>query len=460
MKTLLSISILSVLSLAGEIFGFRRLVQPIVLIGLLVALVFNLSDWNTNASYFNNMMLFDNFAVGFSALLISTALLLFLVLPKFYETWQINKQESYALQLFALAGGICMISFGNLSMLFIGIELMSISSYVLAGSDKRNLLSNEAALKYFLMGSFASGFLLFGIALVYGATGTFDLAAIGKYALVNQETASPMFYGGIALLIIAMGFKASIAPFHFWAPDVYDGSPTGVTAFMATIVKIAAFAAFVRLFSYGFAPLNANLSLLLAVMAALTMSIGNLSALWQDSFKRMLAFSGVAHAGYLLLGLVSSAGLAASNAVLFYGTAYALSSIVAFAVLLLIDYQLGHEGRKDFKGLSRKHPLLAAAVTVAMLSLAGIPPTAGFFGKYYLFSLAINAGYSWLVFIAVVNSVISVFYYFDIIIKMYAPDNQQGLSLDIPMPYKIALGVATFGTLALGIWPALLAGIL
>lgn len=459
MKALISVSVLALLSLAGQMFGFRKQAHFLLIIGLLAALGISLSDWGNNTSYFNNMLVADNYAIAFSGALLLLSTLVLLLAPRFYDSISIARTDSYAMKMFALAGGLCMVSFGNLSMLFIGIELLSISSYVLAGSDKRNLLSNEASLKYFIMGSFASAFLLFGIALVYAVTGTFDLALIGKYALAHAGTADPLFYAGILLLIVAMGFKVSAAPFHFWAPDVYDGSPTLITLFMATVGKVAAFGAFLRLFGNAFLPINDNITLILSLIAVLTMCVGNLSALWQDSFKRMLAYSGVAHAGYLLLGILADTKLA-DNAVLFYGIGYALSSVIAFAVLLLINYRTDSDSRSDFNGLAARNPLLSLVVAVAMLSLAGIPPTAGFFGKYYLFSMAINAGYTWVVAIAVINSIISVFYYFDIIIRMYVGSNSTQEALDIPMSYRIALGIALIGITVLGIYPSLLAGVL
>lgn len=457
MKALITLSILSILSLAGEMFHFRRLVQWLLPIGLAIAIVLNFTDWNSNASFFSGMLRADNVALGFTGLLLAMALFILLLSPRFYDTLPINRSESYALQMFALCGAVCIVGFGNLSMLFIGIELLSISSYVLAGSDKQNLLSNEAALKYFLMGSFASGFLLFGITLIYAATGSFDTTAIGQYATAHSGSASPLFYGGIVMLLIAMGFKVSLAPFHFWTPDVYDGSPTVVTMYMAILVKTAAFGAFLRLFAC-FMPFTNHITLVICLMAVLTMTIGNLSAIWQDSFKRMLAYSGIAHAGYLMLGILA-ANTAANSAVLYYSAAYGMASLIAFAVLLLIDYQFNTENRTGFKGLAKRQPLLALAMTIAMLSLAGIPPTAGFFGKYYLFSLVIEAGYAWVVVIAIINSLVSVVYYFSIITAMFSQGDDDA-PLEIPTAYKAVIAIATIITLALGIYPSLLIGVL
>lgn len=427
-------------------------------LGFAVAIALNFTDWNTNASFFSGMLRADNTALAFTGLLLSMALLLFLLAPRFHESLPVSRTETYAQQLFALCGAICMVGFGNLSMLFIGIELLSISSYVLAGIDKQNLLSNEAALKYFLMGSFASGFLLFGITLIYAVTGSFDANIITQYAASHAGgSASPLFYGGIVLLLIAMSFKVSVAPFHFWAPDVYDGSPTNVTMFMAIIVKIAAFGAFLRLFAC-FLPLDNHIAFVISLLAVLSMTIGNLSAIWQNSFKRLLAYSGIAHAGYLLLGVLA-ANSAANAAVLYYSAAYGAASLAAFVVLLLITYQYNTESRDGFKGLAKQNPFLAAVVVIAMLSLAGIPPTAGFFGKYYLFSLAVQAGYTWVVVIAVINSIISVFYYFGILIAMFA-DAPHDTPIAMPTAYKVVLAISTAITLLLGCYPSLLVGIL
>ena len=392
MNTLLSISAFSVLSLATEMFGFRKQTVWLVLLGLLASLGVCLSEWGTTDTpiFGHGMLVINDFSRAFIALILAVAALLVLLSGRFYDTFEVNRAESYALMLFSLAGAATMLSFGNLVMLFLGIELLSIPVYVLAGSDKTNLLSNEASLKYFLMGAFATSFLLFGIALVYGASGSFDLIKISEFAIANAGHTPALFGVGILLIIIAMAFKVSAAPLHFWAPDVYDGAPTLVTMFMATIVKIAAFGTFVKLFAVTFAPNAAEFSSVLAWLAALTMTVGNLSAVFQSSFKRMMAYSGVAHAGYLLLGLLFAK--TAGSAVLFYSVAYCAATVSAFTVLLLLYYQSHSEEGDSFAGLGKKHPVLAAVATIALLSLAGIPPFAGFFGKYYLFAQSINGG--------------------------------------------------------------------
>jgi NADH-quinone oxidoreductase subunit N len=457
MNTLLSISAFSILSLASELFGFRKQAVWLVFGGLLLSLGLCVAEWGSSASYYSNMLVMDNPGRAFSAVILGIAALLVLLSGRFFQTYEVNRSESYALMLFSLAGAVAMLNFGNLVMLFLGVELLSIPMYVLAGSDKQNLLSNEAALKYFMMGAFASGFLLFGIAMVYGATGSFDLYQIGAFAAEGMAKGGlpSLFLAGIVMLIIAMAFKVSAAPLHFWAPDVYDGSPSLVTMFMATVVKIAAFGAFMKLFSVAFGPAAASFAAVLGVLAVLTMTVGNFSAIYQQSFKRMMAYSGVAHAGYLLLGLLV-ATVQAGSAVLFYGVGYAVATVSAFTVMLLVYYATDSENVTAFKGLGKKQPLLATVMTIALLSLAGIPGTAGFFGKYYLFSLTIQKGYMFLAVIGILNSLVSVVYYLRTIITMYADAPDNDTPLEIPLTYKIVLAITTLTTLALGIVPGLL----
>ncbi len=459
MEILIILSATAILTLACEMIDKPKMAWGVTLAGLVAALVALGATWGETESYYSNMLVINPYAQAFIGVILVIALLLVLLGERFFQTYEVHRPEAYALMLFSLAGGVAMIGFGNLAMLFLGVELLSIPMYVLAGSDKRNLLSNEASLKYFLMGAFASGFLLFGITLVYGASGTFDLATLATYASTNTPALPNLFLAGIVLIIIAFGFKVSAAPFHFWAPDVYDGSPTLVTMFMATIVKIAAFATFLKLFSVAFAPVSVSYSLVLAVLAAMTMTIGNLSAIFQSSFKRMMAYSGVAHAGYLLLGLLV-ASKAASSAVLFYGMGYGIATVSAFAILLLLYYKNDSEESEIFKGLAQKNPVLAIAATIAMLSLAGIPGTAGFFGKYYLFSLTIGSGYMWLAVIGILNSLISVYYYLRIVIYMYASKSKDDKSLEIPAIYSIVIAICTFLTIAFGLLPSILMNVL
>lgn len=458
MNALIALAALAVLSLAGEALGFKRYTPTLIVVGLLAALGLNLADWNTDLTYYHKMMWYDNFAVAFTGVMLVSAVLIMLLAPRFYDTLETNRSESYAQMLFLLAGGVVMVSFGNLAMLFLGVEILSIASYILAGSDKRNLYGNEAAIKYFLMGAFSSAFLLFGIALIFAASASFDLVQIAAY--VAKGNVSGYMYMGVLMTIIAMSFKVSAAPFHFWAPDVYDGSPTLVTLTMSTIVKVAAFGAMARLFSYALSPIIPAFSHVLWVIIALTIAIGSMSAVFQTSFKRLLAYSGVANAGYLLLGVIV-AQKTANAAMLFYAAAYSIATITSFVVMLLLSYKFDDDDISNFKGLAKKQPLLGVAVTVAMLSLAGIPPTAGFFGKYYLFTQAIQAGYTGLVIIAILGSLISIVYYFRVIINMYAPeDSSKEVLFDMPLAYKVVLIISTALTAALGLFPDLLAGII
>ena len=344
-----------------------------------------------------------------------------------------------------------MVSYANMAMLFIGLEVLSISLYILAGSKRRDIRSNEAAMKYFLMGSFASGILLFGITLVYGASGSFNLYEIAKYA---GGTVDPIFSVGVVLILIAMLFKISAVPFHFWAPDVYEGSPTLTTAMMSTMSKVAAMAAFYRLFSICFITNFGGFAWILSVVAVLTMIVGNLTALNQDSFKRMLAFSGIAHAGYMLLAIITLYNNS-SNALFFYSVAYSAASIGAFAIGIAVMKSMKSEKIEAFNGLGKRNPLLAFALTVFMLSMAGIPPLAGFFGKYYVFFEAIKAHHIGIVIVAVITSAISVYYYFKLILAMWTRDTEEGqFSADISY-VSIAL-ICLAITVALGILPSLI----
>ncbi len=450
MNTLIALSGLGLMTLFSEIFGFKKIIRPIILIGLLTALVFSVADWNTNQSLFNDMVLVDNYAVAFSTLLIGLTLLWFLLCNNLFFD-PVTEVDHSALAVFALIGAVCMTMYSNMIMLFLGIEILSISLYVLAGADKTNLASNEAAIKYFLMGAFATGFLLFGIALTYGATGSFSLAAINTAVSNGPGPNMMMLTAGVLLLLIAMSFKVSAAPFHFWAPDVYQGAPTAVTAFMSTVVKTAAFAAFLRLFSTVFSSNTEVWSSTLWAIAALTILLGNIAAAAQENIKRMLAYSSVAHAGYMLLAILAMNQLAA-GALFFYSVAYSLSSLLSFSILLIISQKTGSETISGFRGLFKSNPLLAVLTIVAMLSLAGIPPTAGFFAKYFVFTAALDAGYLGLVILAVAGSLIGVYYYFRPLMAVFTPSSDsQEFSVDKTTVFVLVL--LAIASLALGISP-------
>ena len=416
MKELLTLSLTGIFVMLADMFNLRKLVFPLVLLGLAMSISFSIYDWGLDLKIFH-MMEIDNFALAFNVVMCSTALLWMVMSEDFFSKLAIST-DRYALVMFALVGALVMVSYTNMVMLFLGIEILSVSMYVLAGSNKTDLSSNEAALKYFLMGSFASGFLLFGIALIYGVTGSFDLltirAAIGKMADANNG----LLLVGIIMLLIGLGFKISAAPFHFWAPDVYQGSPTPITAFMATIVKTAAFASLYRLFLTSFLS-NTNIwADLVAGMLVLTLFVGNVIAVRQTDAKRMLAFSSISHAGYMLFAVLCL-NSNSDNSILLYTAVYSIATILGFNILYIVSEKTGSTEISAFDGLGKTNPNMAAGMTIALLSMAGIPPLAGFMAKYYIFANAISEGYLGLVLFAIAMSLVGVYYYFRIIVAMY-----------------------------------------
>jgi NADH-quinone oxidoreductase subunit N len=420
MKSIIALTGLGILSLLSEIFNFKKLLMPLVVIGLFACIGFAVYDWNTNIHYFNEMLVFDNPALGFTILICVVSLLWYWMSQSYFQA-ETHVTDHFAITLFALVGAIMMVSFGDLTILFLGIETLSISLYVLAGSKKNSLSSNEAALKYFLMGSFATGFLLFGIALIYGCTGGFHLSTIHQYVVSSNGNFPLMFYAGVLLMLIGMSFKVSAVPFHFWAPDVYTGSPTVITAFMATVVKTAAFAAFFRLFYECFAGVQGMWVNVLSIITVLTLLLGNVMALQQTNAKRILAFSSISHAGYMLMAIVSimQGYVIHTNALFYYSAAYSIGSIISFTVLFNVSTATDSDSLDAFNGLHKRNSLMAFAMTIAVLSLAGIPPLAGFFAKYFIFFLSIQSGHIWLVTAAVIASLIGVYYYLRFIINMY-----------------------------------------
>ncbi|WP_158829685.1 NADH-quinone oxidoreductase subunit N [Mucilaginibacter lacusdianchii] len=454
MTTLIIIAVLPIVLLYLGLFKANKLLLPVTIIGLLAALGTAIMKWNSyDAPIYHDMMLFDNFSVAFSGITIVSTLLILMLSKGYFEKISHNVAEYFAIILFSLAGIIVMVSYYNLTMLFVGLEIMSVSLYILAGINKKDFASNEASLKYFLMGAFSTGFLLFGIALIYGATHSFNLAAIRDWVTAHPRNMDPLFHTGVVLIIIGLCFKVGAAPFHFWTPDVYEGSPTLITAFMSTVVKTAGFAAFLRLFSVSFISIADFWMPTLMVITVITLFVGNLTALYQHSFKRMLAFSSISHAGYLLFAIVALSA-ASGNAVFIYATAYSIASIIAFAVLLLVQQQLGSDSFESFNGLGRRNPFLALVLTIAMLSLAGIPLTAGFMGKFFMFYGALSRFQVWLVILAVVNAIISIFYYFRVIIAMYFRSSEQ-TALEVPGYYQFVLGFSALATLVIGIYPAI-----
>lgn len=460
MNTLLLLSSLGLSALLAEIFNFRKLLFPLVTVGLAAAIGLAIADWHSPsiAPVFKGMLRFDHYAILFSVVM-TVILFLWLMMSKSYFKESTHVTDHFALVLFALTGAVIMVSFANMTMLFIGIEILSLSMYILAGSKKSDLASNESAFKYFLMGSFATGFLLFGIALIYGATGSFDVPAISHAITGKTITNMALLNSGIILILVGLGFKISAVPFHFWAPDVYQGAPTVVTAFMATIVKTAAFAAVYRLFASCFIADKTIWQDVVWVMAALTLLLGNITAVYQNSVKRMLAYSSIAHAGYMLLAVIAMSTFS-GGAIIYYTAAYSLASIAAFTVLIAVTAAKGTDLIDSFNGLAKSNRGLALVMTIAMLSLAGIPPVAGFFAKYYIFNAAISSGFVNIVIIAVISSLISVYYYFRIIIAMYFRTSAENVAIPLSSTQIVVLVIATLAILALGILPDLIVSLL
>ncbi|MFF5382097.1 NADH-quinone oxidoreductase subunit N [Pedobacter suwonensis] len=452
MNIIITISITAFVVLYAGLFKAKKALLPLTVVGLLTALGFTFSAWNGNAVHFG-MMQTDNFALAFSGICIVGTLLIFLLTQNYFHAKSDNIAEYYTLILFALAGMIMMVSYKNMAMLFVGLEIMSVSLYILAGIRKTDFASNEASLKYFLMGAFSTGFLLFGITLIYGATGSFDLDKIQAY-LVNNQAVSPIFYPGVILMMIGLSFKVGAAPFHFWTPDVYEGAPSLITTFMSTVVKTAGFAAFLRLFADAFAPLHEFWVAPLMVIVCLTLFIGNVTALFQKNFKRMLAYSSISHAGYLLFSLIVLTKNSGNN-VLVYAAAYTFASIIAFAVLILVKQKTGSDSFESFNGLAKRNPLVALCLTIAMLSLAGIPLTAGFIGKYLMFLNVMTEYKTLLVAFAILNALVGFYYYFRVIVAMWFKDGVE-TELSTPSQYKVVLLVSVAITLVLGIYPAII----
>lgn len=455
MTTLIAIIGLGVLCLIFEIFDFRKAIIPISIIGLLAILGLNVSQYNMPQSYYNNMIQVNNFSVTFSSLFIVLTIFLVALCYNFYENHQTKISDYVAIKIFLLAGAFAMVSFGNLAMFFLGIEILSIALYVLAASDRLSIKSNEAGMKYFLMGSFASGIILFGICLIYGAMGSFDIVEISE---LSRSAELPVWFPiGIVLLTLGMLFKVAAVPFHFWAPDVYEGSPTLTTALMSTLVKVVAMATLFKLLLALNADIDSSFQTVIVIVSMASMVVGNIMALRQNNVKRMLAFSGISHAGFMLMALLSLS--TASGSLLYYATAYSLSGIAAFSVVLYVCKNRDNEDIVNFHGLGKTNPVLAAILTGSLLSMAGIPIFAGFFAKLVLFSLTIQAGYLAVVIVAVISSIISVGYYFKLILAMYTKEPNEERSGKPFLIYAVAI-IAILLNIILGFFPSLVLDLL
>jgi NADH-quinone oxidoreductase subunit N len=416
--------------------------------------------WSSPGSAFSGSISNDTFSIFLIVLLLSIAALTLLGSISYLERDSVDHGEFYALILMATAGGAFMVASTDLIMIFIGLEISSISTYILAGYKRGELLSNESSVKYFLLGSFATAFFLYGIAFVYGLTGTTNLDVI-REILSNSGgvTRQPqLLWLAVILIFVGLAFKVSTAPFQVWTPDVYQGAPAPVTAFLSTAPKAAAFAVLVRALigSFEHVPEAASVVFwLLWLSAVLTMCVGNLAALWQSNMKRMLAYSSIAHAGYVLVG-ITAGGAEGAFAVLFYLAGYALMNVGAFILIA----QLAGPGERhtdvaDLTGLASKRPSIAAVMTVFMLSLAGFPATVGFFAKFYVFRSAIHAHLVGLTVIALLNSVVSVYYYLRPVVAMYMKESEvEPPATPLPRPLAWAVGLSLVGIFFLGLFPS------
>lgn len=462
MNTLIAITGLGIFCLLFEILNLRKAIVPITILGLLGVLALNFSEFGSTESYYNNMITVSKFSTAFSSLFIILTIFLVALSHNFYENHPTKISDFVAIKVFLLAGGVAMVSFGNLAMFFLGIEILSIALYVLAASERLNLKSNEAGMKYFLMGSFASGIILFGICLIYGAMGSFDVVEISESSLSAEL---PIWFPiGMILMTIGMLFKVAAVPFHFWAPDVYEGSPALTTALMSTLAKVVAIATLYKLVSaLNLIPSLENQDLLgtfetiVVIISIASMTVGNIMALRQVNVKRMLAFSGISHAGFMLMTLLTIA--TSAGVLLYYTTAYALAGIAAFSVILYVCKNQDNEDITNFHGLGKTNPLLAAILTGSLLSMAGIPIFSGFFAKLFLFNQTIEAGYIALVIVAVINSIISVGYYFKLILAMYSKEPNQERTGKPFLIYTVAI-VSMVLNIVLGLFPSLVLDLL
>lgn len=457
MNVLIALTAAGIVAMFASVMKGRAAVLPLAVAGLIASAYFAIYGWNNNVTSFGYMRM-DNFAIAFTLVCLAAAAVFVLVYHQLYFNSDRHFAEVTAVVLFSLAGVVAMVSFTSLLMLFLGIEILSLSLYVMAGLRKKDLLSNEASLKYFLMGTFATGFFLFGIALIYGATGTFMVSDIAYSLGLQKAATSPFVVAGLIMLMTGLLFKVAAAPFHFWTPDVYQGSPTMVTGYMATVGKVASFAAMLRVFQLAFTPAIESYQFLLEAVAIITMFVGNITALYQKSLKRMLAYSSISHAGYLLIALMASNSIS-NGAILYYTVAYSLASLGAFSVIAILQEKYASDDIKVFNGLSKSSPILALTMAISMISLAGIPPVAGFFAKFYIFSAALQDGWIFITVIAVINSIISIYYYFSPVIAAYMKKGTED-TICLPLAIKSVLAILTILTLLAGLLPGRLAFII
>ncbi len=432
----------------------------LTLMGLALALFAVYSQWGVVVPYEESMVTIDSYTVFFNIIFILVAIVTVLISFSYVDLTGVDGGKYYPLILFATLGMMLFISSRDLLLMFLAIELLSISSYVLVASQLTRWKSNEAAIKYMLTGAFASAFLLFGIALVFGATGTMDFVKIGQ--LLSAEGPELLYLQvGIAMMMVGLGFKVAMVPFHMWAPDVYEGAPTPISGFLSAGSKVAVFALLLRLFAGPFSVPHVDWVSALWWFSVLSMVVGNVSALLQTNVKRMLAYSSIAHVGYMLIAVVVLDTMA-MEAALLYMAVYAATGLAAFGCVAYLSK--GPEERldiRDYTGLAYNYPIQSAVLSVCLLSLAGIPLTAGFIGKFYLFGAAVNSGFIGLAVIGVLNSAISLYYYLGLLLRMYAmPEGAGEVVVSHPMAGRLVLAILGITILVLGVYPSPLLGVI
>lgn len=446
----LSLAVLTVEFLVEE---SEKISFYITVVGIGICIFLTVIYFPVRLVAFHGMLRLDPFGNFFNGIFLLSALLVTFLSESYLQKENINFGEFYILILLATIGMMLIASAADLIIIFLGIELMSLCLYVLAGFKRKNLKSNESALKYFLLGAFATGFLLYGIALVYGASGTTNIVKITN-DITNLST-SYLFWAGTGLIVVGFAFKVAVVPFHMWVPDVYEGSPTPATAFMSTASKAAAFAAFIVVFGRVVQGYH-KLATVLAILSAASMILGNIIAISQSNLKRMLAYSSIAHAGYMLAGLAAGNALGLQG-IMFYLGVYSMMNIGAFGVLSLME----QDGEKnlsydEYSGFSERYPFAAALMAVFMFSLAGIPPFGGFFAKYYVFTAAISADLTWLAIVGVLTSLISVYYYLRLVVVMYFGSSTTTFSNRLPRLGFTAIVISAVGIIGFGLFPSLI----
>lgn len=461
MSTLVAISGLGIICLLLEILNLRKILIPFTVVALLGILGMTIAEFNASEPFFNfgvdNMIITSRFSMAFSSLFIVLATLIIAMSHKFYENNLVKIADYVSLKVFMLAGAVAMVAFGNLAMFFIGLEVLSIAGYVLASSFPLNKKSNEAGMKYFIMGAFASSFILFGIALVYGAIGSFDIATIVSVSAIQGGSLPIWFNMGFVMILVGLMFKASVAPFHFWAPDVYEGSPTLTTALMSTLVKVTAIASLYKIVMVLFVGMTPEVKTIIIVLSILSLLIGNVTALKQINMKRMMAYSGISHAGFMIMNLLAG-GEGASN-ILYYAAAYSLAALAGFSVILAVSDGKDNENIENIFGLGKRNPVLAIVMACAMMSLGGIPIFAGFFAKMFTFQQMLGINNILLVICGIIFSIVAICYYFGVVNVMYTKKSNDEAPLKVSAVYQTVAVIAIVLNILLGLFPSIIMGL-